>query len=128
RKFAPSFAIYKHGGINRTHNYQLLEKSEIVITTYGTLRRDAEMFKKIKWSFVILDEAHYIKNARAVTSKILREISCNHKLILTGTPIENSLWDLWSLMNFINPGMLGNKPFFRENFVLPIQKHSAETS
>lgn len=128
RKFSPGFKIYRHGGAKRTRSRSVIANAEIVITTYGTLREDEAIFSKIEWDFIILDEAHHIKNNRTRTSQVLAGLKSNHKVILTGTPIENSLWDLWSLMQFINPGMLGNKAFFKQNFIHPIHRHDAQAS
>ena len=84
-----------------------LSNCDLVLTTYGTLRRDALHFKDHIFDYVILDEAQAVKNARTESAKAVRLLRGNHRLALSGTPIENHLGELWSLLEFLNPGMLG---------------------
>jgi SNF2 family DNA or RNA helicase len=88
---------------------------DLIITTYGTLRRDAIQFKDIQFDYVILDEAQAIKNANTESAKAARLLRGNHRLAMSGTPIENHLGELWSLFEFLNPGLLGTASVFKLN-------------
>jgi SNF2 family DNA or RNA helicase len=99
---------------------------DIILTTYGTLRNDYEMLGQYEFFYLILDESQNIKNASSKTYKSLLEIRSKHKLVITGTPIENSLSDLWSQMNFLNRGLLGSLPYFKREFIGPIEKKEDE--
>jgi len=128
-KFTPSLRVYSHVGPQRKKDYDLEEAAEnydVILTTYGTIRNDAGMFSKIKLFYLILDESQFVKNPSSKTYKAIMRLSAAHRLVLTGTPIENSLSDLWAQMNFLNRGMLGNLAFFRRYFITPIEKHSSE--
>ncbi len=116
-KFAPkiSFAIaHKSGGehaISTTKKPKNLESFDLVITTYGMVKR-ADWLKEFDWQYAILDEAQAIKNPGSQQTKAIKSLNSHNRLILTGTPVENKLSDLWSLFDFINPGLLGNKSEF----------------
>jgi len=99
---------------------------DVIITTYGTVRNDKEILAKNEFFYLILDESQSIKNSTSKTYKAIMELRAKHKLVITGTPIENSLSDLWSQMNFLNPGILGNLAFFKRSFITPIEKHANE--
>src|SRR5207253_6524423 len=83
-----------------------------VLTTYGTLRNDAMIFKDVRFDYCILDEAQAIKNANSESAKAARLLQANHRLALSGTPVQNHLGELWSLFEFLNPGMLGSASVF----------------
>jgi len=128
-KFAPSLKIYKHIGIlrNKTNSFaSIINYYDIVLTTYGTLRNDVEMLANYEFFYLILDESQNIKNSTSKTYKSILEVRSKHKLVITGTPIENSLSDLWSQLNFLNKGMLGSEPYFKREFITPIEKHNDE--
>lgn len=125
-KFAPQIKVHTHIGLQRTREKITFSEYDIVLTTYHTLRNDVEMFSKVDFHYMILDESQAIKNPKSKTFKAVREIRARHKLVLTGTPIENSLSDLWSQISFVNPGMLGSYNFFRNEFILPIEKTNDE--
>src|SRR5206468_2778168 len=91
-----------------------IQNYDIILTTYGTLRRDAPLLKDICFDTVILDEAQAIKNATTESAKAARLLKANYRLALTGTPVENRLGDLWSLFEFLNPGLLGTASVFRD--------------
>ncbi|MBC8107132.1 MAG: DEAD/DEAH box helicase, partial [Anaerolineae bacterium] len=112
-RFAPQLRLLDHSGINRTREVEHFSQHDLVITTYGTLRRDAAFFKDITFDYVILDEAQAIKNANTEAAKAARLLRGKHRLALSGTPIENRLAELWSLFEFLNPGMLGAASVFR---------------
>ncbi len=86
---------------------------DLVLTTYGTLRRDAAQLKDVEFDYVILDEAQAIKNATTASAKAARLLRGRHRLALSGTPIENHLGELWSLFDFLNPGLLGTAAAFQ---------------
>ena len=130
RKFAPSLKVYTYSGVKRKEKIdvaQLIRFYDIILTTYGTVRNDTEVLAKHTFFYLILDESQNIKNAESKSYRAVVSIPSKHRLSLTGTPIENSLSDLWSQMNFLNPGQLGSFKFFKETYLLPIERdHNAE--
>ena len=118
-KFTPGLSCIKYAGINREAIAGKLAEYDIVLTTYGTARNDLEFLIKFKFFYLILDESQIIKNPKSKISRAVRHIRAENRLVLTGTPIENSLSDLWTQMSFINPGVLGSHRFFQENFLSP---------
>jgi SNF2 family DNA or RNA helicase len=121
-KFAPHLKTGYYGGQNRKTFNQYYDKYDLIITSYGLIRNDLEALKSYEFLYVILDESQVIKNPHSKTYKAVISLTAKHRLVLTGTPIENSLSDLWAQMNFLNPGLLGNFEFFRNQFVTPIEK------
>ena len=111
-RFAPKLRVLDHTGIGRTKGTDHFDDYDLVITTYGTLRRDAVLFKDVQFDYVVLDESQAIKNANTESAKAARLLRGDHKLALSGTPIENHLGELWSLFEFLNPGMLGAASVF----------------
>ena len=125
RKFAPSIKSYVYSGARRREKSVLndiIANFDIILTTYGTLRNDAEDFAQYEFFYLILDESQTIKNSESKTYKTITTIRSQHRIVLTGTPIENSLSDLWAQMNFLNRGLLGSKNYFKEEFLLPIER------
>ncbi|MEI7828806.1 MAG: SNF2-related protein [Prolixibacteraceae bacterium] len=125
RKFAPRLKVYTYSGVKRREKVdfsQLILYYDIILTTYGTVRNDSEVMAKHTFFYLILDESQNIKNAESKSYKAVSSIPSRYRLTLTGTPIENSLSDLWSQMNFLNPGQLGSFKFFKENYLLPIER------
>ncbi len=122
RKFTPGLKILIYTGVNRIKNAKYFIGYDLVISTYGTVRVDLEIFKAIKFNYIILDESQSIKNANSQVSKAVKQLYATNKLVLTGTPIENSVQELWSQMAFVNPGLLGSLQSFNERFVYPIEK------
>ncbi|MDP2337721.1 MAG: DEAD/DEAH box helicase [Bacteroidota bacterium] len=125
QKFAPSLRVYKHVGNLRNKSAKMahtIKSYDVILTTYGTLRNDCEMLSLFNFHYLILDESQNIKNSSSKTYKSILEIRSKHKLVMTGTPIENSLSDLWSQLNFLNKGLLGSLPFFNREFITPIEK------
>lgn len=112
-KFAPKLRVLDHTGQERGNLAEQLNDYDLILTTYGTLRNDAVEFKDVRFDYIILDEAQAIKNADTVSSKAARLLKGNHRLALSGTPIENHLGELWSLFDFLNPGMLGAASVFK---------------
>jgi SNF2 family DNA or RNA helicase len=106
-RFTPQMRLLVHRGADRARHAQALRDHDLVITTYGTLRRDVTMLRDLEFDYAVLDEAQSIKNAATESAKAARLIRARHRLAMSGTPIENRLQELWSLLDFLNPGMLG---------------------
>jgi non-specific serine/threonine protein kinase len=120
-KFSPALKIHKHIGAKRGKaTATKFGKFDVVLTTYGVLRRDIDDIEKIQLNYAVLDESQNIKNPQSQNYKAVQRLNTLNKMILTGTPIENNLIELWSQFNFINPGLLGNQTFFKETFVRDI--------
>ena len=116
-RFAPSLSVMQHTGNQRTTSTGFFDTVDVVLTTYGILRSDFELLASYGFHYVVLDESQVIKNPEAQTSQAAYQLRSEHRLVLTGTPIENSLIDLWSQMEFLNPGLLGPLPGFRKRFL-----------
>jgi hypothetical protein len=131
-RFAPSLNIVRHYGSVRTKAAKDFPKKPgtLVVTTYGLLRRDAELLASVDWSVAALDEAQNIKNASSITARTARGLRAGHRFALTGTPVENRLAELWSILEYANPGLLGPLEAFRRDFAFPIERygndHAAE--
>jgi len=124
KKFVPKLPIYVHHGPNRLKEKKFgsqVKKSGLVITSYSLLHRDEALLSEIEWSGIILDEAQNIKNSSTKQTKAAHKLKSDYRIALTGTPVENNVGDLWSLMHFLNPGYLGTQESFRKNFFTPIQ-------
>jgi superfamily II DNA or RNA helicase len=121
-KFVPKLRIMTHTGYNRSKDAYAFTHFDLVITTYGILRSDTEMFSKFFFNYIILDESQQIKNPTSKSFKSIKQLKGKHKLALSGTPIENSVSDIWSQMHFTNPGLLGSYAFFQKEFVHGIEK------
>lgn len=122
KKFAPSLTTYSHVGPKRSKHEVSLLSYDVIISTYQTALRDKELMKKIEFEYIVLDECQYIKNRNSKIFQALSELHAKHKISLSGTPIENSLADLWSQMEFINPEILGSYSFFKKHYQYPIEK------
>jgi superfamily II DNA or RNA helicase len=126
QKFAPSLTAYKHVGPKRYEDIRLLRRFDVILTTYQTALRDEDLLSQLEAEYIILDESQQIKNRESKVFKVINGLKGKHKISLSGTPIENSLSDLWSQMQFINSGLLGNFAFFKREFVTPIEKYQDE--
>jgi SNF2 family DNA or RNA helicase len=126
-KFTPTLKILNYTGTLRNKDITRFEKYDLVLTSYGITRLDVELLQKFYFNYVILDESQVIKNPTSNIAKAVRELKSRHKLVLTGTPIENTTLDLWSQMSFINPGILGTQTYFRNEFQNPIEKKADES-
>lgn len=127
-KFTPELNYFIHHGANRSVSADGLKDYNIIISTYGTVRSDIEMFMKVDYDYVILDESQTIKNPTSKVAKSVQLLSCKNRIALSGTPMQNNTFDIYSQMNFLNPGMLGNKEFFKQEFAKPVDKfQEAET-
>lgn len=125
-KFTPSLGVEIHYGSNRPKTLTALKKSlkkkHLLITSYGLLQRDLALMSKVDWQGVILDEAQNIKNHNTRQAKAARSLSADYRIALSGTPVENHVGELWSIMEFLNPGMLGTQAHFDRTFFKPIQR------
>ena len=131
RKFTPKLTTLVHQGSDRLKGEALLEavhNVDIVLTSFALVRRDVATLGEVNWQGVILDEAQNIKNAQTKQAQIIRQLSADFRLALTGTPVENRLSELWSIMQFLNPGYLGSQKGFRKSFILPIEKENDSIS
>ena len=111
-RFTPKLSILDHTGVARLAPGDHFDNYDVVLTTYGTLRSDAVQFKNIRFDYCILDEAQAVKNASTLAAKAVRLLKADHRLAMSGTPVENHLGELWSLFEFLNPGMLGTAAVF----------------
>jgi SNF2 family DNA or RNA helicase len=121
-KFTPSLTAIRLHGADRHDHWEKVAESDVVITSYALLRRDLERYLTYDFAIAVLDEAQHIKNRSTQNAKAVKKIKATHKLVLTGTPIENSVADLWSIMDYLMPGYLSNHKAFREHYELPISR------
>ncbi len=126
-KFTPALKILNYTGTLRNKDIRRFEKYDLVLTSYGITRLDVDLLSQFYFNYIILDESQVIKNPTSNIAKAVRELKSRHKLVLTGTPIENTTLDLWSQMSFINPGILGSQSYFRNEYQHPIEKKNDET-
>ncbi|WP_437993961.1 DEAD/DEAH box helicase [Sorangium sp. So ce145] len=134
-RFAPALPVVRHYGEGRARSAEELasrasgaserpaEGGGLVLTTYGLLRRDAAALAGVDWAAVVLDEAQNIKNASSRTARAARALRAPHRVALTGTPVENRLAELWSILEFANPGLLGPLEAFRRAYAVPIERY-----
>ena len=122
KKFAPKLKVGVYYGINR--DFLALKKTDVILTTYGTIRNDIENFLEQKFDLLILDESQNIKNINSQTTKAVLLLNAKKRVALSGTPIENNLLELYSLFRFLNPEMFGSVQQFTNNYIVPIQKYS----
>jgi SNF2 family DNA or RNA helicase len=123
-KFCPHLKVLLFQGTQRRELLKQFEYFDLVLTTYGTLRNDIDQLEKQRFECIVLDESQAIKNPDSKVSQAARRLDGRLRLVLTGTPIENSLSDLWSQMAFANPGLLGQLAHFKQYFSVPIEKHN----
>ncbi|MGH3907092.1 MAG: DEAD/DEAH box helicase, partial [Pseudonocardiaceae bacterium] len=121
-RFAPYLPVIRHHGGGRPSSVEEFKPGAVVVTSYGLLRRDAELLAGTDWDVVVLDEAQQIKNQAAQTARNARRIPARARVALTGTPMENRLSELWSVMDFTNPGLLGPFSRFRERYAVPVER------
>ncbi|GIW77245.1 MAG: helicase [Phycisphaerae bacterium] len=125
QRFAPSLKVMSHHGPARLHGHAFAEAArahDVVLTGYALAHRDIEDFRQLVWHRLALDEAQKVKNPSAAASVAIRSIPARRRVALTGTPIENHLSELWSIMETLNPGLLGSPTQFRQRFVIPVEK------
>lgn len=122
QRFTPSLRVLMYRGIDRKDRLEEFDEYDLIVTSYGILRRDIEILKDLFFEYVILDESQNIKNFESVNAKSSYLLQADHRLALTGTPVENNLLELWAQFAYLNPGMLGNVAFFVDQFAKPIER------
>jgi SNF2 family DNA or RNA helicase len=125
-KFAPRLRVYAHHGGERLHGdalAEILEQTDLIVSTYATATRDIDELAGYQWKRVVLDEAQAVKNSLSRAAKAVRQLQAENRVALTGTPMENRLAELWSIMDFLNPGLLGSPERFRTRYAIPIERH-----
>jgi superfamily II DNA or RNA helicase len=131
-RFAPDLRVHAHHGAGRPQGEALAEAvaaADLVVTTYATAARDVEELSALAWHRLVLDEAQQVKNSRSTQARAVRRITAGHRVALTGTPVENRLSELWSVMDVLNPGLLGTADRFRARYAIPVERHgSAEAA
>ncbi|WP_341733275.1 SNF2-related protein [Microcoleus sp. EPA2] len=131
KKFGPTLKVLLHHGEKRAKGKAFataIKGKDLIITSYSLVFRDAKEIQNTKWQGLVLDEAQNIKNSESQQSKIVRQIETSFKIALTGTPVENRLQELWSILEFLNPGYLGARNFFQRRFAIPIEKYGDRES
>jgi SNF2 family DNA or RNA helicase len=126
KKFTPQLKLMVHTGTFRYKSPEVFSNYDVVITTYGISRIDIELLNSYFFDYLILDESQNIKNPSSKSFQAVKQLKSRFKLILSGTPVENSVNDLWTQMSFINPGLLGIQQYFQNEFVTPIEKKKDE--
>jgi superfamily II DNA or RNA helicase len=121
-KFTPDLKALPLHGPDRHASFDQIEEADLVITSYALIRRDAERYRQFEFDAVVLDEAQHIKNRQTQNAQAVKAVRAGYKLVLTGTPMENSVLDLWSIFDFLMPGYLGTAKDFRERYELPITR------
>lgn len=129
KKFTPELRVAVHYGADRKQDNEFIQQvnnADLIITSYGVLTREFSLLGKVDWDHVILDEAQHIKNSSTMVARAARSLPARQRIALTGTPIENRLSELRSILDFCNPGILGNASFFRNHFAKPIEREEDE--
>lgn len=131
KKFGPTLSAFLYHGDKRPQGKafaKAVQGKDLVITSYALIHRDLKSLQTIAWQGVVLDEAQNIKNPDAKQSQAVRELDAQFRIALTGTPVENRLSELWSILDFLNPGYLGPKNFFQRRFATPIERYGDTAS
>ncbi|BCB91575.1 hypothetical protein Psuf_088880 [Phytohabitans suffuscus] len=128
-KFAPGLRVHVHHGADRARGADFaaaVRAADVVVTTYSVAARDAAALGDVPWHRVVVDEAQAIKNAATRQAAAVRALPARHRVAVTGTPVENRLADLWSIMDFANPGLLGAAAAFKKRYAEPVERHGDE--
>ena len=120
-RFTPSLRIVVHHGAQR-HSAGELGGADVVVTTYGLVSRDLDVLAEVEWSTAVLDEAQFVKNPATRAARAVRQLRAFQRIALTGTPVENRLSELWAILDWVNPGMLGSREKFRQRYSKPIER------
>ena len=131
KKFGPSLKVLQHHGDGRPKGKDFAKSvkgKQLVITSYALVQRDLKDLQTVAWQGIVLDEAQNIKNPEAKQSQAVRQLEAQFRIALTGTPVENRLSELWSILDFLNPGYLGPKNFFQRRFATPIERYGDTSS
>jgi SNF2 family DNA or RNA helicase len=126
KKFTPGLKVVALHGAGRHERFEDIADSDLVITSYALIRRDAERYRELEFDTLVLDEAQHIKNRQTQNAQAVKAVRTRHRLVLTGTPMENSVLDLWSIFDFLMPGYLGTAADFRERYEQPITRDKDE--
>jgi len=121
-KFTPELRTLALHGAGRLADFSRISESDLVVTSYALVRRDLDRYGKMEFDTVVLDEAQHIKNRQTQNARAVKAVRARHRLVLTGTPMENSVLDLWSIFDFLMPGYLGSAKDFRERYEIPIAR------
>lgn len=127
-KFTPGLRFLEYMGNFRNKDTSAFNDYDVILTTYGTMLRDIDLLRKYKFDHIVLDESQAIKNPLAKSAKAARLLKGNQRIVLTGTPVENNTFELWSQFAFLNPGLLGNMDYFKREFANPIESGGDEES
>ncbi len=122
KKFTPKLKVGTYLGSERIKEAAQFAAYDVVLTTYGIARVDAELLQTFYFHYLILDESQNIKNPQSKSAKTVKSLKSKYKLVLSGTPVENTIGDLWSQLSFVNPGLLGSFTYFQKEFIIPIEK------
>jgi superfamily II DNA or RNA helicase len=122
QKFTPRLKVLALHGTERHALFSKISESDLVVTSYALIRRDAACYREFEFDTVVLDEAQHIKNRQTQNAQAVKAVRAQHRLVLTGTPLENSVLDLWSIFDFLMPGYLGSAQDFRERYEIPITR------
>jgi len=122
KRFVPGIKVISYKGNQRKKVTSYFQEFDIILSSYHTIRQDIDLISSFLFHYIILDESQVIKNPASMLYKTVTRLKSEFKLVLTGTPVENSLTDLWTQLNFVNPGLLGDLSFFRREFAKPIEK------
>jgi SNF2 family DNA or RNA helicase len=131
KKFAPSLKVLLHHGDRRPQGKafaKAVKGQDLIITSYSLVHRDVKDLQTVTWQGIVLDEAQNIKNSEAKQSQAVRQLETQFRIALTGTPVENRLAELWSILDFLNPGYLGPRNFFQRRFAIPIERYGDTAS
>ena len=123
-KFTPELKLLALHGPDRHARFGQIAASDVVLTSYALIRRDAERYRGLEFDTVVLDEAQHIKNRQTQNAQAVKAVAAQRRIVLTGTPMENSVLDLWSIFDFLMPGYLGTAQDFRERYELPISREN----
>jgi SNF2 family DNA or RNA helicase len=124
KKFTPQLRVLVYAGTYRDKNLSYFDDYDLILTSYGIVRIDVDLLRMYRFNYIILDESQAIKNPASHITNAVMELEASHRLILTGTPLENTTMDLWTQMTFANPGLLGSQSYFRSHFQGPIEKQN----
>jgi SNF2 family DNA or RNA helicase len=127
-RFAPGLRVRVLHGADRPDPWHLADDCDLLLTTYAVATRDADALAMVRWDRVVLDEAQHIKNSASAAAGAVRRFPARHRVALTGTPVENRLAELWSILDFLNPGILGSAHTFRARYAVPIERHADENA
>jgi non-specific serine/threonine protein kinase len=128
QRFTPELRFLEYMGMTRSKDTSIFNVYDVVLTTYGTMLRDVEILRGYRFGHIILDESQAIKNPLSKSAKAARLLNGEHRLVMTGTPVENNTFELWSQFAFLNPGLLGSMEYFKREFANPIESGGDEES